>query len=154
MKTFFLKKPILLLLVLIFIFPFIKISLYAKEIKVDGIVFIANKDVCIDQISQKELKKIFLAKKKKWHDHSSVIIAIYVEENAKKSFLKVIGKSKRQFENYWKKLIFTGKSKEPIKFEDLDSLIDFVAKTPGAISYIPESNLKNEKIKLIEVIEK
>lgn len=153
MKTFSFKKTVLLFLLLIFSFSFLKISLYAKEVKTDEIVFIANKSVPFDQISQKNLAKIFLAKKKKW-DKCSISIAIYVEKNAEKSFLETIGKSKRQFENYWKKLIFTGKAKEPTKFNDLDSLIDFVAKTPGAISYIPKSNLKNEKIKTIEVIEK
>ena len=51
---------------------------------------------------------------------------------------KFAGKSAKQFTNYWRKMVFSGKGKMPQAFADEAALIAFVASTPGALGYATE----------------
>ena len=113
-------------------------------------VVIANKGVSVGSLSKDDAQAMFLGEKSKWDDGKSVKLAVLAEGTAHKSFLQhVVGKSPSQFDNFWKKLVFTGKASAPRSFEDASSVISFVAATPGAIGYVgkADSSVKTISIK-------
>ena len=86
-------------------------------------------------IAKKKLKKILLGKQKKWDDGTVIVLVMLEGGDTHGDFVKKFaGKSAKQFTNYWRKMVFSGKGKMPQAFADEAALIAFVAATPGAIS--------------------
>ena len=61
-----------------------------------------------------------------------------------------IGKTPQQFDSYWKKLTFTGQGTPPKKMESDAAMIDYVAKTKGAIGYV-SAGAATEGVKVLQV---
>ncbi len=145
------KKHVLL--ALFFILCFLGGNIFSlKEAHADEseIVFIANNSVTESSLSQKELQQIFLGRKTKWEDKGNITFVIFDNEEAYPIFLEKIGKSSKQYSQYWKREIFTGKGKEPLKIEILEELIDYIANTEGAITFVLEP-VVNDNIKTITI---
>ena len=80
---------------------------------------------------------MFLGKIKKWPNGEKITIAILRGGSVHDAFIrKYVGKTPKQFTNYWRKMVFTGRGKMPKKFTTQEKLVEFVAKTRGAIGYI------------------
>jgi len=90
-------------------------------------------------IPKKVLKKILLGKEKKWEDGSKIILVMLESGDTHEGFVKKFaGKSAKQFTNYWRKMVFSGKGKMPQAFADEAALVAFVAANPGALGYAAE----------------
>ena len=101
------------------------------------VVLIVNESVAIDSIKKKDAKKVFLGKSKKFSDGSKVVIVIQKKGDTHKEFVKaVVGKSSSQYKTYWKKLVFTGKGKQPKTVKSDADVLAYVARTKGAMGYI------------------
>jgi ABC-type phosphate transport system substrate-binding protein len=115
-------------------------------------VIVANKNVSANSLSKAELQAIFLGEKTRWDDGKPIKIVVLDEGAAHKAFLlAVVGKTPSQFDNYWKKLVFTGKAAAPKAFDEAGKLIDFVAGQAGAVGYVaagqPIGSVKTISIK-------
>ena len=128
---------------------FMILPVYAQD---SQITFIANESVPLSSITIKDLQKIFLGKKTSWEDGSKIRFVLFDDEAAHTAFLEKIGKTESKFRNYWKKKVFTGKAKEPLQFNTLEELVDYVANTEGAIAYVI-SPVSNDKVKTISITE-
>ncbi len=116
----------------------------------EGLIIISNKSVSEDSLDKESIKKIYSGKMTKWSDNESIIVTVVDGSDFHKNFLKeYVKKSSTQFKRTWKKLVFTGKGDYPQKFEDVESLIDYVAKTKGAIGYITTDAADNDKVKVL-----
>jgi len=83
------------------------------------------------------LKKILLGKTKKWDDGSPVVLVILEGGDAHDKFVKKFaGKTAKQFQNFWRKMVFSGKGKMPQAFASEADLAAFVAANPGSIGYV------------------
>jgi len=101
-------------------------------------VVVANKSVGSNALSKLDAQSIFLGDKTKWEDGKPIDFAVMEDGDAQKAFLQdVVGKTSAQFDNYWKRLVFTGKASAPKTFGDARKLLEFVAATPGAVGYVP-----------------
>lgn len=111
------------------------------------VIFIGNKDVSEAQLSKLDIKYIYLGKKRVWNNNRKVVFATQQRGALQDSFLKqFMGKTAFQFDNYWKKQVFTGKSAPPKIFKSDEEIIKFVSETSGAIGYVsPGANLENVK---------
>lgn len=97
---------------------------------------ITNKAVPDSSLSQAELKNIFLGKKVRWADNQRIDCVAQKDTPCHESFLQnYVQKNPFQFNNYWKKQIFTGKGQPPRTFATEQELIDYVSRTSGAIGY-------------------
>jgi len=114
------------------------------------IVFIANSSVNESTLTQKELQKVFLGRKTSWENKEKISFVLFDHEVAYPIFLQKIGKSSSQYSQYWKRQVFTGKGKEPLKFESFEELIDYIATTEGAITFVMEPVI-NDNIKTITI---
>ena len=78
-------------------------------------------------ISKKTLKKILLGKEKKWEDGSPIVLVMLEGGDTHGTFVKKFaGKSAKQFTNYWRKMVFSGKGKMPKSFASEEELKDII----------------------------
>jgi ABC-type phosphate transport system substrate-binding protein len=101
------------------------------------VVVIANQDVAASSLGANDIKEIFLGKKTSWDNGAKIVLVVQDRTDARDVFLKAyVKKTASQYDNYWKKQVFTGKGKTPKSFSSDQEIVDYVAQTPGAISYV------------------
>ena len=103
------------------------------------------------QISDDDIKRMFLGKNKKFSNGESVKAINLKSGNAVRSDFekKALGKSSSQVKAYWSKLIFSGKAK-PLKELASDAeVLSIVSSTPNAIGYIDASKV-NGSVKVVK----
>lgn len=145
------KKRLCTLLFFVTLFPFFGTT-YSAEKKEDRILVIANLSVPENTLTQKELRSIFLGEKSLWSDKQKISFALIKNTNIHHAFLEsYIDKTVNQYKNHWKKLIFTGRGRNPTFFENEEQIIDYVSKVKGAIGYIPASKMNSDKVKKINI---
>lgn len=95
------------------------------------------------------IKKIYLGKSKSF-DNGTKVNPVNQNDNAIADEFndKVVGKSSNQLNAYWSKLIFTGKGTPPVKLDNDQAVLDFVAANGDAIGYV-ESGKVNDKVKVV-----
>jgi hypothetical protein len=112
------------------------VFLTAGVVSAADIKVVANPSVKADQISTQELKRIFLAT-------DSSLEGGHVEPvfekggAAHEAFLKqYLGKTDAVLGIYYRSLVFTGKAFMPKTLGSDAEVLDYVAKTKGAIGYV------------------
>ncbi len=101
------------------------------------VLVIANKNVKDASIAKADLKEIFLGKKVRWTDNTKIRFVTLKDSGPHEAFVKTyINKSAKQYSNYWRKMVFTGKGKIPKSFATSAELIEHVSGTSGSIGYI------------------
>lgn len=111
----------------------------------DDAVVIANKNVPSSTLSSDDIKQIFLGNKTSWDNGDKIVFVVQDRTDTADAFLKAyIRKSASQYDNYWKKQVFTGKGKAPKSFSSDQELAEFVANTPGAIGYVSSGANAND----------
>jgi ABC-type phosphate transport system substrate-binding protein len=103
------------------------------------------------QISDNDIKRMFLGKNKKFANGESVKAINLKSGNEIRSDFekKVLGKSSSQVKAYWSKLIFSGKAKPLKEFASDSEVISWVSSTPNAIAYIDASKV-DDSVKVIK----
>ncbi len=100
------------------------------------IYLIAHRDVVDKELSNKSIERIFLGKKSRWSDDSKIIpVMLKYGELHEKFVSRMLSKDASQFSTYWKQAVFTGRGLPPKSFETSKELLEYIAKTPGAIGY-------------------
>lgn len=104
----------------------------AAEIRV-----IANPSVKVSGVSPEELKAVFLETRSSLADGSHVQPVLLKTGALHESFSRrYIGKSATALEIYYRSLVFTGKGLMPKTVNTEQQLVEYVAKTKGAIGYV------------------
>lgn len=103
-----------------------------------------------NSISEKDIKRMFLGKEKKFSDGSSVIpINLASGDSVRENFeTNVVGKSASKMKAYWAKLVFSGKGNPPKEVANATEAISLVAANPAVIGYIDASKV-NDSVKVI-----
>lgn len=115
------------------------------------VIIIANPSVSVDGITKDNLKKIFSGQQVVWGDGQPVRPAILEDGEIHKEFVSgYLDKTPNQFQTYWRKMVFTGQGIQPRTFGSEEELIDYVAKTAGAVGYISSSS-EAAKTKTLQV---
>ncbi len=129
-------------LVILFAVLSFQLTAYAE------VVIISNKNFYADTLSKKEIKQIFLGKKKSFGIGKNIYLVLFNEKQIHSEFLKkMIGRSPDQFRNYWRMMLFTGHGILPRRFKSVEKLIDHIASTEGAIGYVnAEAVTQNVKV--------
>jgi hypothetical protein len=105
--------------------------------RAQDIVVVANKGVQISEISDADLRAIFMGTRTRFADGSHAVPVTLKGGPAHEVFLKNhVGESPEEFRTQWRKQIFTGLGAMPKAFESESALIEYVAGTPGAVGYV------------------
>ncbi len=118
------------------------------------IVLIGHPDIT-DSLTPDEVQQIFLGRKTRWSDDSSITFLLYNHDPILEQFLKTyIKKTPFQYKNFWKKQVFTGKGRMPKAFKQLEGVLEFVAATEGAMSFVPrETAVEYDDVTIIPIQE-
>lgn len=97
---------------------------------------ILHPSVAVSHIDPQTVKDIFLGRRTTWDDGSKIILVVAENGPGQEALMQLLGRNRAQFLISWKKLMFSGKGSVPLTFGDEASVVSFVARTPGAISYV------------------
>jgi ABC-type phosphate transport system substrate-binding protein len=101
------------------------------------VVLVANKSVKISEITNADLRAIFMGTKTRFADGSHAVPVTLKGGPAHEVFLKnYVGEDPEEFRSQWRKVVFTGQGAMPKAFDSESALIEYVAATPGALGYV------------------
>jgi TonB family protein len=140
------KPPIHLLISAGFIL-LATLNVLAGDVKV-----IANNSVKADTISSRDLKNVFLLQRKTLDDGSAVVPVLAKSGVTHESFLRMyLDRGSDEIHTYYQGLVFTGKGLMPKELNSEADVVEYVAKTKGAIGYV-SSSTKIEGVKILTVV--
>jgi len=114
-------------------------------------VIVANPSVRASSIAVGDLRDIFLGEKLTLPDGSRVEPVLLKGGPVHEAFLKAyIAKTDWAFRASWRKLVFTGRGVLPKTFDTPEALLNYVAKTPGAIGYANVASHANVKTLVVK----
>jgi ABC-type phosphate transport system substrate-binding protein len=117
----------------------------------EGVLIIANESTAVSSLDRDDVKQIFLGRKTTWDDDTKITFVVQDRTKAGDAFLKAyLQKTASQYDNYWKKQVFTGQGRAPYSFSSNQELVEFVSQTPGAIGYVSKTT-NTEGTKIITV---
>lgn len=101
-------------------------------------------------ITESDIKKIYLGKKKFFSSGNRVIPIDQKEGSATTTFFNtsVLGKSNQQMKTYWSQMLFTGKATPPMRSENAVEIKKLTANNPAIIGYIDSSEV-DESVKVV-----
>jgi len=98
------------------------------------IIIIAHPDTPVSLLKREEIRDIFTGKKTLWNNTTKITISILTDSDAHRKFVRdFIKKTPAQFKNFWRQKVFTSEGTIPRTFQTEESMIEFVAKTKGAV---------------------
>tara|TARA_R110000868_G_scaffold132280_4_gene342923 strand:- start:2021 stop:2470 length:450 start_codon:yes stop_codon:yes gene_type:complete len=62
---------------------------------------------------------------------------------------QVIGLTEDRIQSFWAQMRFTGRKTQPKQIDSLESLLDYVKNTPGAVTYLPSSVVVPENLTVL-----
>lgn len=119
----------------------------ARDIKV-----IANSNLKSEEISERDLKSIFLEETRWFGDGFHAEPVIERDGPVHEAFLReYIGKSADDLHSFYRALVFTGRGSMPKELASDAEVVAYVAKTRGAIGYVG-SGANTDGVKTLPVI--
>ncbi len=115
-------------------------------------VLVCHKECPVDTLTAQEVKRIFLGKKKKWADGSAIDIVVNANNEVHGQFTRtLLGKSPAQFSNYWRKILFSGRSMLPVSVKNDVDAKSYMTGHPNALTYVGVTSLDTTVKKLVVV---
>ncbi len=101
-------------------------------------------------LSEEDISRIFLGKRKSFPDGSEAIPIDQVEGSpARTSFVgSVLKKSDQQIKAYWAQLLFTGKGTPPTIIDEASDVKKLIADNPNLIGYIDSAQV-DDTVKVV-----
>jgi hypothetical protein len=112
---------------------------------------IANASVKAAAVSVEEIRGVFLVTKTSLSDGSHVEPVLLKTGAAHEAFVKqYLGKTDAGLENYYRSLVFTGRGLMPTTLASDQVVIEYIAKTKGAVGYV-SAVMNTPGVKTLEV---
>jgi ABC-type phosphate transport system substrate-binding protein len=123
----------------------LSIALLSSALLAD-IAVVVNPASGVDALSSSQVKKIFMAKTKKFPNGNKVVPIDQTSDNATYAtfYKQVAGKSTSKMNKYWVKLTFTGKGEAPKKVGGDSDVISAVKSDTKAIGYVDSAAVTND----------
>ena len=100
-------------------------------------ISIVKEDHSVETVTARELKRMLLGKSKRWKNGDKVVLSSLKGGKTHDRFIrKYAGKTPKQFTNYWRKMVFSGKGTMPKAFANEEALASFVSGRNGALGYV------------------
>jgi len=107
----------------------------AREVRAD-VVLVANPDVPVDAISLDDAARLYLGALSRL-GNVRVVLTTQAEGAAHEEFLRLLlRRTPTQFRNHWFRVVFSGHGALPRSLRTEQEVVDFVARTPGAVGYV------------------
>jgi len=101
------------------------------------VLIVVNKGAAVSKISAAQLRDIFTGATSRLDDGTRAVPVLLKGGPAHEVFLrKHVGEQPEEFRTRWRKAVFTGQGSMPKEFDSEAALLEYVARTPGAIGYV------------------
>lgn len=139
----YLKLIVLVTYVFFCVFPVIATT---------DLILIGHKDIPVNYLSQKQLKRIFLGKTTIWNNGDAIIPCIHsYQGTVSQYFYKIIvKKSVAKYKRYWNKQLFSGNGIAPKQFSTVEEIVSYVKSNKGALCFV--DNINNTNINGTKVV--
>jgi ABC-type phosphate transport system substrate-binding protein len=115
-------------------------TLAAVSSSTAGVVIVVSVDSSVSSVSEDDVIKLFLGKKKELDGVKLVPTDQDVDSATRVEFYeKIVQKSETQLRSYWSRLIFTGKGQAPQVIGSDSDVKGMISSNPNMIGYIDES---------------
>ena len=144
------------ILTIIFLSSFVALgTIFAANLSAEEIAIIVNEEGPLTQISEAEIKEIYLGNIK-FMGGVTVAPIHYSEGPVKDVFLASIVKmNSKKYRLYWTKKIFQEGGHVPAVQNSFQLIVSFVSKNKGAIGYVLRTELTDMKgIKVVATIQR
>ncbi len=130
----------------------LSIALISSALLAD-IAVIVNPGSGVDALDASQVKKIFMAKTKKFPNGSAVVpIDQNADNGAYTTFYdKVAGKSPGKMNKYWVKLTFTGKAEAPKKVGGDGDVVGLISGNKNMIGYV-DAGAVTDAVKVVYTV--
>ena len=120
--------------------------------RAQDIVLVANQGVKISEITNADLRAIFMGTRTRFADGSHAVPVTLKGGPVHEVFLKThVGESPEEFRSEWRKVVFTGQGAMPKAFDSESDLIEYVGSTPGAVGYVSRISSQN-RVKILATV--
>ncbi len=119
----------------------------------DIVVAVSNRSD-IESISKRELIDVFMGRFDVLENGERVQPIDYSEDSRLRAafYERLVGKSQKQINAYWSRLVFSGRAKPPVRVDDVEQSIRFIQQNPTGLAYLPASRV-SEEMKIVLVLE-
>lgn len=119
----------------------------------DDIAVVVNEKNSVTSVTMSDLRKILLGERRFWKGNAPVQLVLRDPGTPERD--KVIGLSLKmndaEFAKYWRTMVFRGEaSAEPLAVPSNGMASEYVADTPGAITFVVGRNLRSD-LKVLKV---
>ncbi len=112
------------------------------------IVFVVSKDVKVEKLSRRDLRKIFLKEKEFMDGYSAIPVNLPPNNPLRVEVQKkILNMDEEELQLFWNRKYLNGIDPPPV-FASQEAVKAFVKKIKGAIGYIDESQL-DEDLKVV-----
>jgi hypothetical protein len=120
--------------------------------RAQDVVLVANMGVRITEITNADLRAIFMGTRTRFADGSHAVPVTLKGGPVHEVFLKKhVGEGPEEFRSEWRKVVFTGQGAMPKAFDSEAALIEYVAATPGAVGYVSRIS-SQDGVKVLAVV--
>jgi len=120
--------------------------------RAQDVVLVANQGVKISEITNADLRAIFMGTRTRFADGSRAVPVTLKGGPVHEVFLKThVGESPEEFRSEWRKVVFTGQGAMPKAFDSESDLIEYVGATPGAVGYVSRISSQN-RVKVLAAV--
>lgn len=110
------------------------------------VVVIAHPSVPLETLNKADLIDYYTGDLNRWPDDSDVVILDLKPKNdVKRAFYDFLGKRPSRLKSIWMKRMLSGEGDPPEAMKTESEIVDKVASTPGALSYV-------SKVKVTELV--
>jgi ABC-type phosphate transport system substrate-binding protein len=125
-------------------------SLFSARVHAQVLV-IANPDVKADSVSKADLREVYTGESTSMKEAGHVVPALLKEGPTHAKFVTdYVGESPTALILCWRGLVLSGHAVMPKTFDSEAAMVEYVAKTPGAIGYIGQGTA-HEGVKVLSV---
>jgi len=130
----------------------LSLSLITSALLAD-ISVVVNPQNSTDSLTDTQVKKIFMAKSKKFPNGNKTVVIDQTSDNTAYAtfYKKVAGKSPSKMNKYWVKLTFTGRAEAPKKVGGDSDVIAQVSGNKNMIGYV-NSNAVTDNVKVVYTV--
>ena len=120
--------------------------------RAQDVVLVANKGVRISEITDADLRAIFMGTRTRFADGSHAVPVTLKGGPAHEVFLRNhVGEGPEEFRSQWRKVVFTGQGAMPKACDSESALIEYVANTPGAVGYVSRVS-SQDRVKFLAAV--
>lgn len=136
------------------VWGFLLPSLLATAVHADPISIVVSADSKLTQITEDDVARLYLGRSSTINDIEVTPIDFKEDTPLALDFhSKVLKKNPLQYQQYWARLLFTGKAKPPVANMDTpEAMVKFISTNKGTLGYTNQKTVPAD-VKVILVIE-